>query len=481
MLLFRATSSSTFIMSDVQSIYIPSSIRDWYLERKTWTTDRQYSFCMWILWTKNTRILERSTWMHRVLHNTCTKHGRNIKIRCIGSTSTLLWIEDWSSIRHDRTPSFFTKHSQLIVSRKLFGWKLEKSSTRKYVSHPGPPPKISLKHDWLKELGSEVARQPQEEVARQAKGSQSNPNPNHDRTGRPVVCRDMNRGRSMLNEVDIDFRIPGLPHSVVKQAENYRVRELVKKIENHPDRHALQQNLRQNKAYNPFSAESKCMIQDVGNVELFELFETDPKTQCKECLFYWSQGIVHCTCGHLLKENEASRGSILFTLALLSIPNYVIKKGRPHGHRYGKTLQQREHHQAHNLKQRCIKRHFKWIHDRFLKDAEFRASQLEHDRNEEVCIQMDELEQKDFSYHMTQAEYFRYRQNWWISLNKSGKIGPVRDRSDFNDALTTLNRLHQESGERQLKPVPFWKYQYWHQSSSYSSSWWQWSDSWWSS
>ena len=47
---------------------------------------RQYSFCLWILWTKNTRILKRSTWGHRVLHKTCTKHGRNIKIRCIGST-----------------------------------------------------------------------------------------------------------------------------------------------------------------------------------------------------------------------------------------------------------------------------------------------------------------------------------------------------------------------------------------------------------
>ena len=34
MLLFRATSSSTFIMSDVQSIYIPSSTRDWNLEVK---------------------------------------------------------------------------------------------------------------------------------------------------------------------------------------------------------------------------------------------------------------------------------------------------------------------------------------------------------------------------------------------------------------------------------------------------------------
>ena len=71
----------------------------------------------------------------------------------------------------------------------------------------------------------------------------------------------------MLNEVDIDFRISGLPHSVVKQAGNYRVRELVKQIENHPHRQALQHLI--------FNT----------NVELFELFETDPKTQCKECLF----------------------------------------------------------------------------------------------------------------------------------------------------------------------------------------------------
>ena len=61
------------------------------------------------------------------------------------------------------------------------------------------------------------------------------------------------------------------------------------------------------KAYKPFSAVSKQMVQDVGNVELFELFETDPKTQCKECLSYWSEGIVDCTCGHLLNETVANR------------------------------------------------------------------------------------------------------------------------------------------------------------------------------
>ena len=153
------------------------------------------------------------------------------------------------------------------------------------------------------------------------------------------------------------------------------------------------------------------MIKDMGNVEFFELFETDHKTQCKACLSYWSEGIVYCICGHLLKESEANRGAIQCTLSLLSIPNFVIKKGRPHGHRHGKTKEQRDYHVALNLRKRCIKRHSEGIHDRFLKDAEFCESQLEHDRNEEVCIHMDELAQKDFSYHVTEAEYLRYRKN----------------------------------------------------------------------
>ena len=224
----------------------------------------------------------------------------------------------------------------------------------------------------------------------------------------------------MLNEVDIDFRIPGLPHSVVKKTNNYRVRELVKKIENHPHRPSLQRDLQQNNAYNPFSEKSKKMILDVGNVELFELFQTDPKTQCKECLLYWNLGIIYCTCGHLLKESEANRGVIEYTLDLLSIPEHVIKKGRHHGHRYGKTPEKNDYHVAHNLRKRCIKRHFKGIHHRFVNDPEFRASQLEHARDEEMCIKMDDLADKDFYHKMTESEYFHYRQNGWISLNKSG-------------------------------------------------------------
>ena len=117
----------------------------------------------------------------------------------------------------------------------------------KVYASPRLPPKISLIHDWLKELGSEVARQ-----AKSLQSTQPNPNPNHDRTGRPVVCSERaplfqeietrssreeaeNHGRtgrpvvcsqpvgssSTFNEVDIDFRISGLSHSVVKQVDKF--------------------------------------------------------------------------------------------------------------------------------------------------------------------------------------------------------------------------------------------------------------------
>ena len=275
---FRTVSSST-IMSDVQSICFPSSIRDWYWEVKIRATDRQYSFCLWIYMHKAWKKHQNTVYWVDI--NFALKKG-------------LQFYQPWSNaiILHETLPAYcIQKVVRLEIGEVIY---------EKVHASPRPLPKISLKHGWMKELGSEVARQPEGEVVQQSISSQSsqpNPNPNHDRTGKPVVCRDASHAQgheqSMLNEVDMDFRITGLPHSVVRQVENYRVRELVKKIENHLHRQTLQRDLQLNKAYNP----SKKMIQDMGNVELFELFETDPKTQCKECLSYWSEGVVYCHAG----------------------------------------------------------------------------------------------------------------------------------------------------------------------------------------
>ena len=148
------------------------------------------------------------------------------------------------------------------------------------------------------------------------------------RTGRPVSGQPTILF-TQLEEIDIDFRVYGLPHAVVKQAENFRVLELAKKIESHPHREALQADLQQKNVYNPLSDNSKAMIREMGNVEFFELCETSPKVQCSQSLLYWNQGVIYCTCGHLLVESESSPKFHKLRLDALSIPNYVIKKVRP--------------------------------------------------------------------------------------------------------------------------------------------------------
>ena len=78
------------------------------------------------------------------------------------------------------------------------------------------------------------------------------------------------------------------------------------------------------------------MILGLGNVELFELCETIPKVQCSQCLLCWNQGVIYCTCGQFLVESESRRKFNKLRLDALSIPHYVIKKGRYHGARHVK-------------------------------------------------------------------------------------------------------------------------------------------------
>ena len=80
----------------------------------------------------------------------------------------------------------------------------------------------------------------------------------------PLVCSQSSRKWTLISEC-LDRHIA--------VGENFRVRELVKKIESVPDREAHDVN-------NPFSDNSKAMIREMDNVELFKLCETISKKQC---------------------------------------------------------------------------------------------------------------------------------------------------------------------------------------------------------
>ena len=143
---------------------------------------------------------------------------------------------------------------------------------------PRPPPTISFKDNWMKELDSEVAGsskdtqriQPKSKTqlsrtVRPVGGQESSQEIEKDilfghedikhstRTGRPVdgsksiqscvsmlvkVEEDEDQTRTerpvggqestSVEEIDTDFSVPGLSHAVVKEAENFRVQEPVK-------------------------------------------------------------------------------------------------------------------------------------------------------------------------------------------------------------------------------------------------------------
>ena len=157
------------------------------------------------------------------------------------------------------------------------------------------------------------------------------------------------------------------------------------------------------------------------------------EVQCSHCLLYWNQGIVYCTCGQFLIDSESERKFDKQRWDALSIPNYVIKKGRSHGARHGKTEEQKEYRKAWNAWKRFFKsvdsqgEHFTGIHDRFLRDPVYRESQLAIGWTEQKCKELDKLAKKeDHTYRLTPEEKRRYQGQLHRTLNKSGKNGLVK-------------------------------------------------------
>ena len=125
----------------------------------------------------------------------------------------------------------------------------------------------------------------------------------------------------------------------------------------------------------------------------------EPTSQCRACLTYWDVDIVYWTCGHFLRDDTTEdKKYISSVLNLFAIPNFYIRKGRPHGHRYWKKPGCKEYHTANQLQKRCRKKQCENIHDRF-------------GRSEEIILEMDRLASEDHSHIATQQEIDDYRGN----------------------------------------------------------------------
>ena len=143
---------------------------------------------------------------------------------------------------------------------------------------------------------------------------------------------DADKFNLAIDDENIDFNISGVPNAMVKRSQSINVHDLIQKIESHPQKEAIQNDLQQHRAFNPFSAKSKVAIMAAGNTELCEIVDVEPKSQCRACFMHWSAGIVYCRCGHLMKDDTTeNKKYISSVLDLFSIPNFYNRKGRPHG------------------------------------------------------------------------------------------------------------------------------------------------------
>ena len=138
-----------------------------------------------------------------------------------------------------------------------------------------------------------------------------------------------NKFNLATDEENIDFNIPGVPNSMVKRSHGVNVHNLIQKIENHPQRQALQSDLQQHRPFNSFSKESQDVIKAAGNTELRELLDVEPKAQCKACLAHWDAGIVYCTCGHYLRDHTTENKKYIKSVLDLQKGKLLDKQNSP--------------------------------------------------------------------------------------------------------------------------------------------------------
>ena len=223
--------------------------------------------------------------------------------------------------------------------------------------------------------------------------------PKHDVT--LLACRE--RCASSCDHC-VDFRIPGIPHSAAEQVETNRkekVRRLIERIESHPSRNILLKDFEKSEEINHFSQDSKDLITEVCNNEIFEFYETSSKRQCPDCASYWEIRLVFCTCGKCKQPTAMNRQYNKDRYDSLSIPGYLIKKNQSRGPWNGQSMRQIMYHGAHDMLRKAkppMNGSCETILERWYTDADCQKSLSDEDWTEEKIRQYDALALEDQSF-----------------------------------------------------------------------------------
>ena len=156
----------------------------------------------------------------------------------------------------------------------------------------------------------------------------------------------------------------------------------------------------------------------------------------------------------MTSDSAENRKYISAVLDTFSIPNFYIRKNRPHGHRYRKSQGCKDYFTANQLAKKCRKKKYDSIHDRYIRDKTFRKSMIEVGRSEKIIKEMDQLASEGHTCKATKEEIDVYCGNWWIHTNVAHFDSvPTRYQPDFKKALSTMHLLKQAEDEKKQETL----------------------------
>ena len=276
-----------------------------------------------------------------------------------------------------------------------------------------------------------------------------------------------------INEDNIDFNIPGLPHSAVKRSHSVNVQNLIQKIENHPQRRALQSDLQQHRQFNPFSKESRDVITAARNTELCEVLDVERKAvQSMSSVLGRRHRLLHVRA--LLSRWYNRKQDVYLVRSWPLFDSQLL-----HHERATPRPPLREEGRGSRV-----------LHREFAQEEMQEARFLGYSRTGSfvmkdparawlnwVALKKYVVRWTNWRTRITHITLLQKKLVCTATIGGSVRIllvptrCPMKPRADFKQALSTLRRLEKQEDQAY--------YQNWWQSSS--SSWWNWQDSWWHS
>ena len=193
--------------------------------------------------------------------------------------------------------------------------------------------------------------------------------------------------------------------------------------------------MNQTQKINKFGKESKDLLADMNNTEIFELCENSSKQQCPECNTHWEIGSIYCSCGRNMKSSQRPSEFEQNNYDVTSIPGYVIKKNSSRGAKHGPSERQKMYYQANQMLKKA--RHQKHgrhptILSRWCASETYRNSLYAIGWREKHIMLHDRIALEKHFHVATRAERCQHSKHWILTINA--------EETRRDDAPTVCNR-----------------------------------------